>query len=168
MLGDTQLGQDWGTPYVNEAPESGEYDKPPPAFLSGWTNDCHAETRCRGFFFRQSYQKPVNLRSVTDGTSKTLMIGEDVPDYNRHSTAFYANGSWCSCNIPLNSHMTSPPETLDLEFWWEQQGFRSSHPGGAQFFSADGSVRFIAESVSHTAYRASCTRNGGEIVTEEL
>ena len=40
-------------------------------------------------FFRQSFQKPVKISTVTDGTSKTLMIGEDIPAFNRHSAAFF-------------------------------------------------------------------------------
>ena len=90
------------------------------------------------------------------------MIGEDLPDYNNHSTAFYGNGDWCSCNLPLNNLVSVDPSTLKLAFWWDQQGFRSRHPGGSQFCLADGSVRFVAESVDNQSYRTYCTRNGGE------
>ena len=90
------------------------------------------------------------------------MIGEDLPDYNNHSTAFYGNGDWCSCNLPLNNLLSVDPSTLNLGFWWDQQGFRSRHPGGAQFCLADGSVRFVAESVDNQTYRVYCTRNGNE------
>ncbi|WP_425399538.1 DUF1559 domain-containing protein [Aeoliella sp.] len=169
VLGDTFLGQTFGGTYVNTAPPSGLYPKPPPANLGNqWENDCHADTRCRGFFFRNSYLRPVKISTVTDGTSHSFMIGEDLPAYNRHSTAFYANGSWCSCNIPLNNLINLEPETLNLEYWWDQQGFRSLHPGGANFCRADGSVEFITDSISHTAYRAHCTRNGDELVAGTL
>jgi prepilin-type processing-associated H-X9-DG protein len=96
------------------------------------------------------------------------MVGEDLPEYNRHSAAFYANGDWCSCNIPLNSLINFPPETLDLNAWWDQQSFRSRHPGGAHFCLVDGSVRFVAESISDLLYRTSCTRNGDEVVADNL
>ena len=59
------------------------------------------------------------------------MIGENLPDYDNHSTAFYGNGDWCSCNIPLNNLLNVDPSTLNFQFWWDQQGFRSRHPGGA-------------------------------------
>jgi prepilin-type processing-associated H-X9-DG protein len=115
----------------------------------------------------------VKIASVTDGTSNTLMIGEDLPDYNRHSTAFYANGDWCSCNIPLNNLINISPEVFEsdpalLNAWWDQQGFRSRHPGGAQFCLVDGSVRFVAETTSSEVFRTSCTRNGDERLTESL
>jgi prepilin-type N-terminal cleavage/methylation domain-containing protein/prepilin-type processing-associated H-X9-DG protein len=168
VLDDTFLGQTFGGIYSNDGPNirypSGIYDEPGPLAQ----RDCHNDTRCRGIFFRQSFQRPVTIAKVTDGTSHTFMIGEDVPDYNRHSAAFYANGDWCSCNIPLNSLINVPPETLDLNFWWDQQGFRSRHPGGAHFGLADGSVRFVAENVNNELYRTSCTRDGQETVNESL
>lgn len=144
---------------------SGNYTEPNP----GWTTqrDCHRDTRCRGFFFRYSYLKPVTIAKVTDGTSKTLMIGEDIPEFNYQSTAFYANGSWCSCNTPLNYGLGQDPSII-AKAYVDAQGFRSNHPGGVQFCAADGSVRFIAENVDSVTFRTSCTRNGGEAVPGEL
>jgi prepilin-type N-terminal cleavage/methylation domain-containing protein len=144
---------------------SGLYKDPPP---QGTTqNDCSRDTRCRGFFFRQSFQKPVKISTVTDGTSKTFMIGEDIPEYNRHSVAFYSNGSWCSCNTPLNFGLGDNPDAFATR-WWDAQGFRSKHPGGVLFCLADGSVRFVSESIENVLYRTSCTRNGNESVFGEL
>jgi prepilin-type N-terminal cleavage/methylation domain-containing protein/prepilin-type processing-associated H-X9-DG protein len=147
---------------------SGIYKDPPPPGSNGTTHDCHRDIRCRGFFFRQSFQRPVKVAKVTDGTSKTLMIGEDVPEYNYHSVAYYSNGSWCSCNAPLNFGIGQSPESIAVGRWYDAQGFRSKHPGGAQFCLADGSVRFISESVDNVFYRTSCTRDGSETVPGEL
>jgi prepilin-type N-terminal cleavage/methylation domain-containing protein/prepilin-type processing-associated H-X9-DG protein len=142
---------------------SGHYDDPPPAAAGTTQNDCHRDIRCRGFFFRQSFQKPVTIAKVTDGTSKTAMIGEDVAEFNiRHSAAFYANGSWCSCNTPLNLGLNQDPTVFSSATWFDAQGFRSRHPGGVHFCFADGSVRFIAESTDSLVFRTSCTRNGNE------
>jgi prepilin-type N-terminal cleavage/methylation domain-containing protein len=127
--------------------------------------DCHDGTRCRGFFFRNSWLAPVKMASVTDGTSKTLMIGEDVAESNIHSAAFFANGDWCSCNVPLNHLLNAP---LQSESWGQEQSFRSRHPGGVHFAAGDASVRFVSESVDHTLFRVSCTRNGGDSVSESL
>jgi prepilin-type processing-associated H-X9-DG protein len=127
-------------------------------------NDCHNNVRCRGIFFRQSFQRPVKIGSVTDGTSHTFMIGEDLPDYNAHSVAFYGNGDWCSCNLPLNNLINQPPPNPQdyITNYWEQQNFRSRHPGGAQFCLVDGSVRFVAENIDNQTYRVACSRNGSE------
>ena len=48
-----------------------------------------------------------------------------------------------------------------------QWGFRSFHPGGANFAFADGSVKFIKDAVSYQAYRALGTRAGGEVVSSD-
>ncbi len=172
VLGDTWLGQAEGSIYHNDAAapyQSGIYSEPTTSPVSGTDRDCHRDTRCRGIFFRHSFRRPVTIAKVTDGTSKTLMIGEDVPDYNRHSTAYYSNGDWCSCNLPLNHGLTLPPQDpVFLSTWWEGQGFRSRHPGGVNFCFVDGSVRFLPEDVDNVVYRTSCTRNGAEAIAEGL
>jgi prepilin-type processing-associated H-X9-DG protein len=169
VLDDTFLGENWGSTLGNDGsdwPSGDQYDSSQPPMLS--ERDCHADLRCRGIFFRQSYQRPVKIAQVTDGTSHTLMVGEDLPDYNHHSAAFYANGDWCSCNFQINSRTTEDPGAIDHEQWWLLQGFRSRHPGGAQFCLADGSVRFVSENIDHVSYRMHCTRNGDELPQEPL
>jgi prepilin-type N-terminal cleavage/methylation domain-containing protein/prepilin-type processing-associated H-X9-DG protein len=152
-----------GTPYP-----SGNYDRPING-QSGITRDCHRDDRCHGIFFRQNFRHPIKISSVTDGTSKTVMIGEDVPEFNnRHSAAFYSNGSTCSCNVALNYGLTQDPDTFSSLLWYDAQGFRSRHPGGVQFSFVDGSVRFIAESADNNAFRAACTRDVGESVSADL
>lgn len=164
VIGDTVVGETNGTSFTNSASQypSGQYDKPAPSHTT--QHDCHRDTRCRGVFFRQSWRSPIKISKITDGTSNTFLIGEDLPSYNFHSAAFYADGDWCSCNTPLNNLLGLPPETVGRDFWWEQRGFRSNHPGGANFCLADGSVQFVAENVDNVLYRTSCTRNGGESV----
>ncbi len=170
VLGDTWLGQSYGSLFNNDESgyPSGIYDEPPPDYVPNDDRDCHHNTRCRGIFFRQTFQDPIRIAEVTDGTSNTFMIGEDLPEYNKHSAAFYSNGDWSSCNIPLNSLINLPADTLDLGFWWEQQSFRSRHPGGAQFALVDGSVRYVSEDINLELYRTSCTRNGGEVVGDGI
>lgn len=123
--------------------------------------DCHMIGGCKGLFFRVSYQQPPILADVIDGLSNTFMIGEDVPEENYHSAAFYANGDWASCHAPLN-YFPDPPNPLD---WSNVVSFRSRHPGGAHFCLADTSVRFIQDSIDHGLYRALSTKNGREPVT---
>jgi prepilin-type processing-associated H-X9-DG protein len=45
-----------------------------------------------------------------------------------------------------------------------QFGFRSVHPGGADFLFGDGSVRFLKNSIDVTGvYQPLSTRDGGEL-----
>ena len=76
---------------------------------SGSMPDCHVNGGCNGLFYRLTYQEPQRLSMVRDGTSNTLMIGEDVPAENHHSAAYYANGDWASCHAPPNYF----PETVN-------------------------------------------------------
>ena len=99
------------------------------------------------------------------------MIGEDLPELNYHSVAYYANGDWCSCNIPMNYglHLNEGDrKDFARDRWYESQGFKSKHPGGVQFCLADGSVRFIIENIDNIHFRTSCTRNGNEPAFDEL
>jgi prepilin-type processing-associated H-X9-DG protein len=113
----------------------------------------------KGIFFRTSYLTPVKMSQITDGTSDTFLIGEDVPDYNDHSAAFYSNGAWLSTDAPLN-YLPQPPTPGD---WPDVFGFRSLHPGGAHFAFADGHVDFYTETMDINLYENLSTKAGGEV-----
>jgi prepilin-type processing-associated H-X9-DG protein len=46
-------------------------------------------------------------------------------------------------------------------------GAGSSHPGGFNCGFADGSVRFIKNSISAVVFKALITRNGGEVINAD-
>jgi prepilin-type N-terminal cleavage/methylation domain-containing protein/prepilin-type processing-associated H-X9-DG protein len=164
VVDDTFIGQSEGSLFGNDG---SKYPSGRTYTLDPTRRDCHRGTRCRGIFYRNSWLKPVKIAMVSDGTSKTLMIGEDVPEFNYHSTAFYSNGDTCSCNAPLNYGFNQNPETF-APAWWDAQGFRSRHPGGVHFCFADGSTHFISETIDSDLLRTSCTRNGTELSTESF
>ena len=47
------------------------------------------------------------------------------------------------------------------------KGFVSMHPGGANFLFADGSVKFLKNSINLATYCALGSRNGGEVVSAD-
>ena len=123
---------------------------------------CMNQPTCTGVLFRDTYMSPIGMSGITDGTSHTFMVGENLARYIDHDAAYYANGDWSGCAIPLN-YMPEPPS--DYRTTWLSYGFRSDHPGGANFCMADGSVGFIQESIDSTLYRALSTKAGGELAT---
>jgi prepilin-type N-terminal cleavage/methylation domain-containing protein/prepilin-type processing-associated H-X9-DG protein len=130
----------------------------------GTPEDCHNNLNdgkgCNGLFWRTAYYFALKLKDITDGQSKTFMVGEGVVSQDDHSAAFFADGDWASCNAPLNYFLQDESQVQAL--WYDVRGFRSLHPGGAQFVLADGSVQFVSEGVDHKTYRAMATRNGEE------
>jgi prepilin-type processing-associated H-X9-DG protein len=48
--------------------------------------------------------------------------------------------------------------------WFSGCGFKSRHPGGANFVMCDGSVHFISDTIDYRMYNEMGTRAGGEVV----
>jgi prepilin-type N-terminal cleavage/methylation domain-containing protein/prepilin-type processing-associated H-X9-DG protein len=94
---------------------------------------------------------PVRMGEVTDGTSQTFLILEDT-DRPAKEGGMWANGHNCFAhdNGPVN-------RSISKEIF-------SRHPGGAQGLLADGSVRFLSESMAISVVGALCTRAAGEVV----
>jgi prepilin-type N-terminal cleavage/methylation domain-containing protein len=122
--------------------------------------DCHNTIDCNGMIWRANFVYPLRLKEVTDGTSKTLMIGEGVIEQDFESAAYFAMSNWSTCGMPLNYWLEGYSyETRSAATWSETRGFKSKHPGGAQFAAADGSVIFISEAIDYSEYRSMCTRD---------
>lgn len=121
-----------------------------PLHISKFEND--------GMFLYVVRRKPAQ---VTDGLSKTMMIGEVVL-----SDAWESSNTWSYALVnadclrttrnPLN---TQPGAGVVLE---RQNGaFGSYHPGGGNFCFADGHVEFVADSIEQRVYEAKSSIRGG-------
>jgi prepilin-type N-terminal cleavage/methylation domain-containing protein/prepilin-type processing-associated H-X9-DG protein len=117
-----------------------------------------------GMMYRSDWVRRFSLTFVTDGTSNTFMLGEDVPALNDWCSWPYANNAYGTCAIPPN---VKRPEggSYDANDWQNTWSFRSRHSGGLNFALADGSVHFLANSIDLTLYRALATVSGGEVAS---
>jgi prepilin-type N-terminal cleavage/methylation domain-containing protein/prepilin-type processing-associated H-X9-DG protein len=127
--------------------------------------NCNGLTSGNGVFSRGDLNFKTKLVKITDGTSNTFFLGEDLPEIDAHCTWPYANGTLGTCAIPPNI-MKRPNGTLYHPYfdWPEIYSFRSRHAGGLNFGFADGSVRFISDSIPLPSYRALATINIGETI----
>jgi prepilin-type processing-associated H-X9-DG protein len=132
-----------------------------------------------GVLFQDSI---VNILSITDGTSNTLLLGERPPSADFQFGWWYAGIGQLSTGsadmvmgvneinaLPVTPSSCAPgaypfmPGKLtnqcDMFHYW------SPHPGGANFAFADGSVRFLSYS-ANPILPALASRAGGEAVTD--
>jgi prepilin-type N-terminal cleavage/methylation domain-containing protein/prepilin-type processing-associated H-X9-DG protein len=126
------------------------------------------------------------MAGVTDGLSNTIMLGEsliDKGDPHLYSSSIASGGNgrgWATFDGGTGYHSVLPPinypiVSADVErnrdctpdskrnFWnWQvSHGFKSNHPGGANFAFADGSVHFINQNIDQVTYIKLGIRNDG-------
>jgi prepilin-type N-terminal cleavage/methylation domain-containing protein/prepilin-type processing-associated H-X9-DG protein len=131
-----------------------------------------------GIFFMDSR---IRLAKITDGHSKTLLVGERYhhdPEFDHFvfPLGFRLSeiGKWgfvadlavnsqvlLSTPAPINYQM--PPGGNDSNRWDRGCAFGSGHPGGATFAFADGSTRFESEELPLEILQALSTRAGAEV-----
>ncbi|MHC5537181.1 DUF1559 family PulG-like putative transporter [Singulisphaera rosea] len=113
-----------------------------------------------------------NMAGVTDGTSNTILGGEGLPAEDPNSEMWTATGAALGTTIPLNWKTEDPNGGFGSDVWtsrfsYAARGFKSRHPGGANFLFADGSVHFLKNSINKVTYVNLGSRNGGEVVSSD-
>ena len=116
---------------------------------------------CAGLICRR--HEGIKFKSVTDGLSNTLMAGETLPTHWVWNCAFCDNFPVSSTHIPLNTMISATTATN----FAQTSGFKSMHPGGANFVIGDGSVRFLNEAIDYVAYNVLGSRANDDIAAGE-
>jgi prepilin-type processing-associated H-X9-DG protein len=125
--------------------------------------------------FVSNVPRPVTMRKITDGTSKTMLISEKhipSPAYGGGSASDdrgWTDG-WdpdtmrCTCIVPRNDNEIFPEHSGSPPFWNNPSYYTlligSAHPGGFNAVFADGSVRGINYDIELFVLNAMGTRNG--------
>ena len=117
-----------------------------------------------GIFYNDSKTR---IRDITDGTSNTAMVAEVWGRlYKNHATPptssadYRGNESSRGMNLHTAVYFTYTPNSYRKAPWY----VNSFHPGGAQCVFADGSVRFLTDTIDLTTFKAIATRSGGEVI----
>jgi prepilin-type N-terminal cleavage/methylation domain-containing protein len=98
------------------------------------------------------YDRPLGIPQLRDGTSQTILIGED---------SWFADGQWINGrNVFDQAFAINKAPAFENDM-------RSDHPGGALCLFADGSARLLKETMDLRVLAALCTRAGGEVISAD-
>ena len=129
-----------------------------------------------------SVDSRIRLTEVIDGTSNTFLFGERYHLDQQHDLqaplaplarwgkwGFVALGTaqvTLSTPVPINFKVPSK-DVVELDMQNRICAFGSGHPGGANFAFADGSTRFVSETMRLSTLQALSTRANGEVTSPD-
>ncbi|WP_165248219.1 DUF1559 domain-containing protein [Paludisphaera soli] len=130
-----------------------------------------------------------SISAITDGTSNTFLAGESVNGVSKYDQAAPARfGPYWGSGTHTAVHGRILPPTHEHAIAFMPNGvsgylyptatafakkapyawvFSSKHAGGVNMLMADGSVRFIKNSISPVTWWAAATMAGGEVVSAD-
>jgi prepilin-type N-terminal cleavage/methylation domain-containing protein/prepilin-type processing-associated H-X9-DG protein len=139
-----------------------------PSLTNPCCNGVALDARPSGMFAAGSAR--VTFDSVTDGLSNTLLLGETLPLETTHNGVYLPNFTTVVTNTPLN--MLARPEWIRpggltscraTQGDQAASGIKSRHAGGAQTAFADGSVRYLDQSIAMPLLWAMGTRRASQV-----
>jgi prepilin-type N-terminal cleavage/methylation domain-containing protein/prepilin-type processing-associated H-X9-DG protein len=139
----------------------------------------HRVDKLRGCFSRMGAK--ITLSMISDGTANTILAGENLPAQNEimqfpwgldgASQAGWADAdggnSHASTIVPINWDTSRTDGCVNGGINWNGNwavswGFKSRHPGGANFLFGDGSVQILKQNIDMKLYQLLGCRNDGQ------
>lgn len=128
-----------------------------------------------GPFFR--FGAPTKLKQISDGLSNTIFYGEVRPECSHHVRRgwFHSNNgsglvttiipmNWDSCE-PADSAADGCNKACNDN---AELGFKSLHPGGANFAFGDGSVHFLSENLDIQSYQFLGDKADAQVISSDV
>jgi prepilin-type processing-associated H-X9-DG protein len=133
-----------------------------------------------GVFF---FGSAVRIADILDGTTNTLLFGERYhrdTNYDGNAGSYTKMAGWgywspssgqpgigdvtLGTVVPINYRHPAGAAVNNAYEDLRITAMGSGHPGGCNVALADGSVRFISQTIDQTTLRALSTRAGGETI----
>jgi prepilin-type N-terminal cleavage/methylation domain-containing protein/prepilin-type processing-associated H-X9-DG protein len=145
----------------------------------------------RGAFrVNTSTTPPYNIRDFTDGTSGTMLLSELIATQSNGNLVDLRGDIWSDSRCAFMYTAYTPPNSKirdqmdgknDCAYPFQQNppcsvgtgsqpdfnAARSRHSGGVNVLFADGSARFLKDSVAINVWRALSTKDAGEVVSSD-
>lgn len=126
--------------------------------------------------------KGIALREAIDGTSHTVMVSEirNVPGNDIRGSLHFGGGvMYLHSEVPNSTiqdltrlcvNLPEAPCASTERTWrgYHKLSARSSHPGGVNVLLLDSSVRFVAENIDWSTWKAAATYSEGEMASIPL
>ena len=125
-----------------------------------------------------SLNSPNAITAITDGTSNTILLCESAGRPQRYVggslvSGLHNDGGWghhendYGLDGAVSKTNTASPGNCVINCHNDNETY-SFHSGGAMHAFADGSVRFLKESINPQAYAAFITARGGSMTASEI
>lgn len=122
-------------------------------------------------FGNKNYGFFTTMKDIVDGTSKTIAMGEVLPENNYYWGMFAIPGHAFVTSLKINSTLRTyvrsfPNSGFNTRADWQASlwynaGMQSNHQGGAHALMADGAVQFLGDNIDFVTFNYLGNRKDG-------